>query len=230
MMKLWSGRVLLPCRGGAMILLGGISGAQAATGVAPPAMYPATTWQGQSQAVVRVLDRLDAHLELLTIPVGGSVTYHSLSVGVEACVSRPQTLVADAGALLHLKDSSDPQRPPFDGWMLAQEPSVATYGSPLYDVRVVSCAGALTAPQAGPLPEVKAPVLASAEVPVEEGGDAPASQPGSASGGPVPLAPDSHNPIPLAPPSGAAPSLAPAMPPQSSGQSLSPPEADPGLE
>ncbi|WP_062500252.1 DUF2155 domain-containing protein [Gluconobacter oxydans] len=229
MMKLWSDRVL-PCGAAGMILLAGISGARAATGVAPPAMYPAATWQGQSQAVVRVLDRLDAHLELLTIPVGGSATYHGLSVGVEACVSRPQTLAADAGALLHLKDSSDPQRPPFDGWMLAQEPSVATYGSPLYDVRVVSCAGAPTAPQAGPLPVVKAPVLASAEVPVEEGDDAPASQPGSASGGPVPLAPDSHNPIPLAPPSGAAPSLAPAMPAQPSGQPLSPPEADPGLE
>lgn len=229
MMKRCSGRMLL-CGAVGLTLLAGISGAQAATGVAPPAMYPATTWQGQSQAVVRVLDRLDAHLEVLTIPVGGNVTYHSLSIGVEACVSRPQTLATDAGALLHLKDASDPQRPPFDGWMLAQEPSVATYGSPLYDVRVVSCAGALTAPQAGPLPVVKAPVLASAEVPVEEGGDAPASPPGSASGGPVPLAPDSHNPIPLAPPSGAAPSLAPAVPTQPSGQSLPAPEADPGLE
>ncbi len=229
MMKRCSGRVLL-CGAFGLTLLAGISGAQAATGVAPPAMYPAATWQGQSQAVVRVLDRLDAHLELLTIPVGGNATYHSLSIGVEACVSRPQTLATDAGALLHLKDASDPQLPSFDGWMLAQEPSVATYGSPLYDVRVVSCAGAPTAPQAGPLPAVKAPVLASAEVPVEEGGDAPASPPGSASGGPVPLAPDSHNPIPLAPPSGAAPSLAPAVPTQSSGQPLPAPEADPGLE
>ncbi|MEJ5143051.1 DUF2155 domain-containing protein [Gluconobacter albidus] len=202
-------------------------GAQAAVGVAPPAMYPASTWQGQSQAVLRVLDRLDGHLELLTVPVGGSATYRSLSVGVESCVSRPQTLAADAGALLHLKDSSDPGRPPFDGWMLAQEPSVATYGSPLYDVRVVSCAGVPTAPQAGPLPAVKAPVLAGADVPVEEGGDAPVSAPGSASGGPVPLAPDSRNPIPLAPSTGAAPSLAPAPP---SGQPLAPPEADPGLE
>jgi len=204
--------------------------AQAAVGVAPPAMYPAPTWQGQSQAVLRVLDRLDGHLELLTVPVGGSATYRSLSVGVEACVTRPQTLATDTGVLLHLKDSSDPQRPSFDGWMLAQEPSVATYGSPLYDVRVVSCAGVPTAPQAGPLPVVKAPVLAGTEVPVEEGGDAPASPPASASGGPVPLAPDSHNPIPLAPSSGAAPSLAPAAPAQSSGQPLPPPQADPGLE
>ncbi|MFT8808932.1 MAG: DUF2155 domain-containing protein [Gluconobacter sp.] len=229
MMRARSGINLL-CGAVGVCLLAGFPVARAATGVAPPAMYPATTWQGQSQAVVRVLDRLDAHLELLTIPVGGSASYHGLSVGVEACVSRPQTLAADAGALLHLKDSSDPDRPPFDGWMLAQEPSVATYGSPLYDVRVVSCAGAPTAPQAGPLPVVKAPVLASAEVPVEEGGDAPASRPDSASGGPVPLAPDSHNPIPLAPPSGAAPSLAPAAPVPPAGQPLPLPEADPGLE
>ncbi|MBF0889165.1 MULTISPECIES: DUF2155 domain-containing protein [Gluconobacter] len=226
MMKRYVGVALL-C-GAAGFLVSGA--AQAAVGVAPPAMYPAATWQGQSQAVLRVLDRLDGHLELLTVPVGGSATYRSLAVAVEACVTRPQTLATDAGVLLHLKDSSDPQRPSFDGWMLAQEPSVATYGSPLYDVRVVSCAGVPTAPQAGPLPVVKAPVLAGAEVPVEEGGDAPASPPGSPSGGPVPLAPDSHNPIPLAPTSGAVPSLAPAAPAQSSGQPLPPPQADPGLE
>ncbi|MBF0862009.1 DUF2155 domain-containing protein [Gluconobacter kanchanaburiensis] len=217
------------------VIPSGIPDARAATGVAPPAMYPATTWQGQSQAVVRVLDRLDSHIELLTVPVGGSATYHSLSVGVEACVSRPQTLSADSGALLHLKDSSDPARAPFDGWMLAQEPSVATYGSPLYDVRVVSCAGVLTAPQAGPLPVVKVPVLASSDVPVEEGGEAQTSLPESAAGGPVPLAPDSHNPIPLAPPGVAPPSLAPSAPVPPQGQlqgqqALPPPTADPGLE
>lgn len=204
-----------------------------ATPVAPPAMYPATIWQGRTTAVIRVLDRLDSHLETLTVPVGGSASYHSLNVAVERCVSRPETLPADSAALLHLKDATDETRPPFDGWMLAQEPAVATYGSPLYDVRVISCGGETVAPQAGPLPVTKAPQLTDTSVPEEEGGDDRPDQ-ASPDGGAVPLAPDSHTPIPLAPPVGGAPSLAPAAPATPSaprnGQPLPPPEADPGLE
>ncbi|MCI2007677.1 MAG: DUF2155 domain-containing protein, partial [Acetobacter peroxydans] len=42
----------------------GLTGGQGfAAGVplAPPAVYPADTWQGRTVAVVRVLDKLDAH-------------------------------------------------------------------------------------------------------------------------------------------------------------------------
>ncbi|GLQ58821.1 DUF2155 domain-containing protein [Gluconobacter japonicus] len=214
-----------------LLMVGASSWAQAAVGVAPPAMYPADLWQGRTQAVIRVLNRLDAHIETLTVPVGGTATYGTLSVAVEACVSRPETLPADAGVLLHLRDTGDSARAPFDGWMLQNEPSVATYGSPLYDVRVVSCAGDKVAPDAGPLPAIKTPQLTDTNAPEEEGGDDQSHSSPSSEGGPVPLAPDTHSPIPLAPPSGGAQSLVPSAPQAPpSGQPLPPPEADPGLE
>ena len=214
-----------------LLMVGAAPWAQAAVGVAPPAMYPADLWQGRTQAVIRVLNRLDAHIETLTVPVSGSATYGTLSVAVEACVSRPETLPADAGVLLHLRDTGDSARAPFDGWMLQNEPSVATYGSPLYDVRVVSCAGDKVAPDAGPLPAIKTPQLTDTNAPEEEGGDDQSHSPPSSEGGPVPLAPDTHSPIPLAPPSGGAQSLVPSAPQTPpSGQPLPPPEADPGLE
>lgn len=101
--------------GAALLALSVTSSALAAVGVAPPAMYPANTWQGRTQAVIRVLDRLDAHIETLTIPVGANASYRTLSVAVEACVSRPETLRADSGALLHLRDSGDSARHPSTG-------------------------------------------------------------------------------------------------------------------
>lgn len=216
--------------GTALLALSVTSSALAAVGVAPPAMYPANTWQGRTQAVIRVLDRLDAHIETLTIPVGANASYRTLSVAVEACVSRPETLPADSGALLHLRDSGDSARPPFDGWMLQNEPSLGTYGSSLYDVRVVACTGDRVAPDAGPLPVIKAPQLAGTTATEDEGGTDQSGSSSSSEGGAVPLAPDSHAPIPLAPPSGGAQSLVPPAPPASAGPSLPPPAADPGLE
>lgn len=215
-------------------------GAFAATAVTPPAMYPAVTWQGRTQAVIRILDRLDSHVETLTVPVGGTGAYRSLSVAVQSCVSRPATLPADSAVQVHLSDTVDKTSKPFDGWLLAAEPSLNTYGSPLYDVRVVSCGGDMVAPQAGPVPVPVTPQLAQTDAPEEEGGDqiGPAQpQPYSPQGGgPVPLAPQSSTPIPLAPMNGAPQSLVPAAPVAPSGaapsaqQPLPPPEPDPGLE
>lgn len=201
-------------------LLAGAAPARAATGVAPPALYPAELWEGKTVAVIRVLERLDAHVETLRVPVGGSATYGALTVGVSSCVDRPQTLAADSAARLHLAETGSSAPPVFDGWMLANEPSLGTYGSALYDVRMVSCEGEGAAPLPGPLPVAKAPLLSSAAPVEEEGGDAgvlPVSSaaPGAVSGtvsGPVPLAPESA-PIPLAPPDEGAQPLAPPAPP-----------------
>ncbi|GBR46164.1 DUF2155 domain-containing protein [Neokomagataea thailandica] len=204
------------------ITLGGVCKAQAAVGVVPPAMYAPQMWQGRSEAVLHVLNRLDAHLETMSVPVGGTATYRTLSIAVDACVSRPLSLAEDAGALVHLRDSGDTTRPPFDGWMMENEPGIAVYGSPLYDVRVVSCGGAFVAPNPGPLPVPPKPVL--------PGEDAPNTTGDGGNGAPVPLAPDAQAAIPLAPPDNAATSLVPSAPPaplqqKSAPSDLAPPES-----
>ena len=167
--------------GGMGMLLAGVVGAGLtggqgfATGVplAPPAVYPADTWQGRTVAVIRVLDKLDAHVEVLSVPVGGTAHYKNLEIGVARCVARPPTLAPDAAAWLDLRDTH-PDGVAFHGWMLAAEPALGVLESPLYDVRMIRCEGQNTAPTPMPLATPVVPVLPSA-TPQPAPGGAPAA-------------------------------------------------------
>ncbi|KXV65010.1 hypothetical protein AD949_05410 [Acetobacter orleanensis] len=138
------------------------------TPLAPPAVYAPGVWQGKGTAVVRVLDRLDAHVEVLTIPAGTTAHYKSLDLTAGRCLERPKTLSPDAAGWLELHDTH-PDGATFKGWMLAAEPGLGVFESAVYDVRMVRCEGADVAPMAPPLPTPAAPVLAPS------GGDKPAS-------------------------------------------------------
>ena len=127
--------------------------------LAPPAMYPATTWQGKGVAVVRVLDRLDAHVEVLSVPVGTMAHYKSLDITPGRCLQRPKTLSPDAAGWLELHDIH-PNGATFKGWMLAAEPALGVLESAVYDVRMVRCEGNDVAPALPPLPVPAVPVLA----------------------------------------------------------------------
>ena len=135
---------------GAFLLLGPSAGpAMAAEPITPPAMYPPDSWEGRSAAVVRVLDKLDAHVETLTIPAGGSGSYKSLGVAVRSCLQHPPGLAPDSAALLSVQDSN--AAPVFSGWMFSAEPFIAVFESPVYGVQLVSCGGTDVAPAAPPL-------------------------------------------------------------------------------
>ncbi|MXV36364.1 MULTISPECIES: DUF2155 domain-containing protein [unclassified Saccharibacter] len=187
-------------------------------GVAPPATYPATAWQGRSEAVVRVLNRLDSHVNDVTIPVGKEVTYRSLTVRVVACVQRPPTLPAESAVHLHIEEMKAQNVPVFDGWMLATQPSLGVYGNPLYDVQAVRCQGQNMEPQPGALPPTKAPSLGAIVTPhmdadhQETQGDGayhPPQPPQTPStGGPMSLLP----PVAPDPSTGGAPLPPPAPP------------------
>lgn len=188
---------------------GVLASAMAATPVAGPVMYPAVTWQGRGAAVLRVLNRVDSHVELLTIPVDGEGRYGSLHIVLHRCVDRPPTLAADAAIQATMTDDSDPAVK-FDGWMLAAEPSLAVLQSPLYQVGVVSCGGDVRAPVVGPLPTAPPPQISTntpdAQQTVSGDGEALTGEAGV---------------IQLAPPSGAVQPL--QAPPQSSHRPASPP-------
>ncbi|PHY93765.1 hypothetical protein CSR02_09670 [Acetobacter pomorum] len=128
----------------------------AGTVLAPPAVYAPDTWQGKDTAVVRVLDRLDAHVEVLSIPVGTTAHYKSLDITPSRCLLRPPTLSPDAAAWLAMQDKH-PNGATFQGWMLAAEPALGVFESPVYDVRMVRCEGADTGPALPPLPKPVAP-------------------------------------------------------------------------
>lgn len=135
--------------------------AYAAEAIAPPVMYPATLWQGRGEAIIRVLNRTDSHIETLTIPVGEQAQYRSLHLQVTRCVERPETLPRDAAALVTTSDETDPDAR-FTGWILAEEPSLNAYKSALYGLAVVACSGPKADPAVAPLPQPVVPVLSSA--------------------------------------------------------------------
>nr|WP_242010233.1 DUF2155 domain-containing protein [Acetobacter conturbans] len=129
----------------------------AAEPLAPPAMYPANTWQGKSTAVVRVLNRLDSRVETLTLPVGSAGHYETLDITVNRCLVHAPTLRRDTAAWVDVQDKREAGAV-FHGWMLAEEPSLGIFESPIYDIRVVTCEGDNVAPT--PLP-LQAPVVPS---------------------------------------------------------------------
>ena len=114
----------------------------------PPAIPPATpptmvdrpnVWAPASVAKLEALDKVNAQATELTIKVGQSATFGSLTITVKACVIRPPDQPADAAAYLDVTDSH-PDSPGFDGWMLQNEPSVSMLQHPIYDLRVTGCA------------------------------------------------------------------------------------------
>jgi hypothetical protein len=136
--------------GGVLVLPG--RPAHAASYIVPPIMPVPNAWQGRAVAVVRVLDKLDAHIETLTLKAGETGSYKSLSVTVRSCMDRPDGLPRDNGAFLEIQDRRSEVQP-FSGWTFSSQPSLGVFESPVYGVQLVTCQGDLVAPLAPPLPE-----------------------------------------------------------------------------
>ena len=96
------------------------------------------TWLPANTVKIQALDKVNAQAATLTIKVGGSATFGSLTILAKACVVRPTDQPADAAAFLAITDSH-PDAPGFNGWMLRGEPSVSMMEHPIYDLRVSGC-------------------------------------------------------------------------------------------
>jgi hypothetical protein len=104
----------------------------------PPTFSRPNVWVQATTARLQALDKVNAQSSNLTIKVGQSATYGSLTITVKACVVRPTDQPADAAAFLDVKDSH-PDSGNFAGWMLANEPDVSMLQNPIYDLRVTGC-------------------------------------------------------------------------------------------
>ncbi|GAN98724.1 hypothetical protein Gxy13693_010_041 [Komagataeibacter xylinus NBRC 13693] len=198
------------------VLLSGLPAcAHAVEWLAPPAMYPPDTWQGRSIATVRVLDKLDAHIQMLDIPTGQDVTYKSLTLHATSCLQRPPTLPADSAAWMEVHDAHEGMAA-FQGWMAIDEPATGVFQNPLYDVQLAGCSGDAVAPVPPPLATVAAPGVGADGSPVPAaGGTAPSPAPGTA-------VPDAPQPM--------SPTQAPTVVPPASPPLPTPPAPDPGDE
>jgi hypothetical protein len=113
--------------------------------LAPPSTAPdmtpigrPNTWLPATTVRLQALDKVNAQAALLTLKVGQTATFGSLTITVKSCVVRPPDQPADAAAYLDVTDSH-PDSPPFNGWLLALEPSVSMMEHPIYDIRVAGC-------------------------------------------------------------------------------------------
>jgi hypothetical protein len=95
-------------------------------------------WVPAPGAKLQALDKVNAQATAMTVKVGQSATFGSLTITVKACVVRPPDQPADAAAYLDVTDSH-PDSPPFNGWLLWHEPSVSMMEHPIYDIRVAGC-------------------------------------------------------------------------------------------
>jgi hypothetical protein len=112
--------------------------AQAAPPGAPPTAAAPSAWLPQTTAMLQVLDKVNAQNAVLTVKVGQSAQFGSLTIQVQACQIRPPDQPQDATAFLTITDSHA-DAPGFRGWLLANHPSVSMLQHPIYDVRVVGC-------------------------------------------------------------------------------------------
>jgi len=129
-----------------LALLGMTAVARAEDPVVAPPVAPAvpapqaapTPWLQKDSAQLQVLDKVNSRASVLTVKVGESVTFGSLTIAVKACAIRPPDMPADATAFLTITDSN-PKGVGFTGWMLKATPAVSMLAHPIYDVRVVGC-------------------------------------------------------------------------------------------
>jgi hypothetical protein len=100
---------------------------------------PRNVWLTAGAAKLQALDKVNAQALMLTIKVGKSATFGSLTIKVRACMTRPLDQPTDAAAFVDVTDSH-PDQPRFDGWLLLAEPAASMLQHPLYDLRVAGCA------------------------------------------------------------------------------------------
>ena len=96
------------------------------------------SWVPKGTADLVLLDRLRGQPMPVSVKVGGSTVFGTLTVGVKGCVARPPDLAQNAAAFLDIIDSKE-SAPPFHGWVLSNTPSVSVYEHPVYDLRLVTC-------------------------------------------------------------------------------------------
>jgi hypothetical protein len=113
--------------------------ALAAAMLAGPAI--AQRWDPQRVAELQALDKVNARVSTLRVPVGQPATFGTLTLTVRACHARPADEVPDAAAWLEIADSRPPANGAsvFRGWMFANAPGVNMLQHPVYDIRVLEC-------------------------------------------------------------------------------------------
>ena len=109
--------------------------APAPAATTPP---PPPAWVARGVAEVVALDKVTARATPLSIRVGQSASFRTLTIAVRACDTRPPDQPPDATAFVDVTDSHA-GAPQFHGWLLLSAPSVSMLQHPIYDLRLTGC-------------------------------------------------------------------------------------------
>jgi len=101
-----------------------------------------------NQVVLQALDKITARVSRITVPVGGTVSFGSLQITAKACDKHPPEETPESAAFLQIVEVKPGEAPVsrFSGWMFASSPALSALEHPVYDIWVLDCINADSAP------------------------------------------------------------------------------------
>ena len=96
-------------------------------------------WVPKGAADIVLLDKISAQPSTVTVKVGDSTVFGSITVKVASCVIRPPDQPADAAAYVEVTDNRQRGGEIFHGWLLVKTPAVSQLEHPVYDLRLMGC-------------------------------------------------------------------------------------------
>src|SRR5579875_946851 len=112
------------------------TGADATT--APNAAPPGPAWLPRHVAELQVMEKIEGQSGTLSVKVGQTVQYKTLTITRRACLARPPDQAKDSTAFLDITDSRQ-GAPGFHGWLFHNEPSISIFQSPVYAIQLNDC-------------------------------------------------------------------------------------------
>jgi hypothetical protein len=101
-----------------------------------------------NEVVLQALDKITARVSRITVPVGGTVTFGPLQITAKACDKHPPEEPPESAAFLQIVEVKQGEAPVgrFSGWMFASSPALSAMEHPVYDIWVLDCINAESAP------------------------------------------------------------------------------------
>ena len=92
-------------------------------------------------AVLRGVDKITGRVSTMPAPVGETITFGHLTIGVEKCYTRSPEETPENSAFLTITENKvdGSVAEVFTGWMFSSNPALSAMEHPAYDVWVIGC-------------------------------------------------------------------------------------------
>ena len=110
-------------------------------------------------AVMQGLDKITARVSRFEAPVGKAVTFGTLSIVVRDCQKSAPEERPENAAFIEISETKPGEGKVqlFSGWMFSSSPALSALDHPVYDVNLLECKAARTAPPPIPPPATPSP-------------------------------------------------------------------------